>query len=469
MTAGTKEAFFSASIEQEELERVLRRIDENLALRPVFREQATGSNNQAISWGESLPLPELGDLPWRLQELNHMQAPLFVIKGRDWRNLLKRIINVPIRFFGYKQINFNRDLLEALGIMLIQIQGLRQQAEHQAETDQSLARLQEALAELNSLQAQIKEDQAELADVLVQLKASSETLREKQDNLTIFLHDSTEHQRIQDIQLQQTTAQQDYLAEAIQSLSEGQSTEKTQIQEITASQSAFMTELQGHQKWLEQVARDEQGLNEWIRLLQRKLEILTLDAREGKNSTPELDLPEPRIVDPGQYQQRLASMGECIRINLGCGEKPQPDYINVDFRQVPDVDIVADVRRLPFEPRALAEIASAHLVEHFREYQFRSRILPYWKSLLRTDGALRIICPNWAAMLERLNTGQLSIVEFKRLTFGAQDYVGDDHLAMYTPDTLTDLLISCGFARIEILATERMNDICPEMELLAYL
>jgi hypothetical protein len=411
----------------------------------------------------------LGDLPWRLQELNHMQAPLFVSKGRDWRNRLKRIINVPIRFFGYKQINFNRDLLEALGMMLIQIQGLRRQAEHQAKTDQSLARLQEALAELNSLQAHLKEDQAGLADVLVQLQASSEALREKQDALKTLLQDSIEHQRIQDVQLQQTTAQQGHLTSAIQSLSEWQSTEKTRIQEITARQSTFTTELQGQQRWLEQVARDEQGLNEWIRILQRKLEILTLDVREGKNSTPELDLPEPRIVDPGHYQQRLAIMGECIRINLGCGEKPQPDYINVDFRQVPDVDIVADVRRLPFEHSSLAEIASAHLVEHFREHQFRSRILPYWKSLLHMNGVLRVICPNWAAILERLNTGQLSIIEFKRLTFGAQDYVGDDHLAMYTPDTLTDLLISCGFARVETLATERMNDICPEMELLAYL
>lgn len=222
---------------------------------------------------------------------------------------------------------------------------------------------------------------------------------------------------------------------------------------------------------LEDLAAAQQGQSDWIRLLERKHQMLSMDVREQLAAQPGAAgaAPAARIVNPDAYQRRIAAMGQHIRVNLGCGEKPWADYINVDFRELPDVDVVAEVQSLPFEPGSLAELASAHLVEHFREHQLRTRILPYWKSLLRPGGALRIICPNWAAMLERLQGGRMSMAEFKLVTFGAQDYAGDDHFAMYTPETLAALLAECGFARAEVLATDRMNGICPEMEVLAYL
>jgi hypothetical protein len=78
------------------------------------------------------------------------------------------------------------------------------------------------------------------------------------------------------------------------------------------------------------------------------------------------------------------------------------------------------------------------------------------------------VCPNWAAMLERLRDGRMSLGDFKTVTFGLQDYPGDDHFAMYTPETLSELLRGCGFERVEVVARERMNGACPEMELVAW-
>jgi hypothetical protein len=40
---------------------------------------------------------------------------------------------------------------------------------------------------------------------------------------------------------------------------------------------------------------------------------------------------------------------------------------------------------------------------------------------------------------------------------------------MYTPETLRALLLDAGFARVELVAPERMNGLCPEMELIAHL
>jgi hypothetical protein len=71
-------------------------------------------------------------------------------------------------------------------------------------------------------------------------------------------------------------------------------------------------------------------------------------------------------------------------------------------------------------------------------------------------------------MLERLNDGRMTLHEFKLVTFGWQDYETDDHFAMYTPETLRELLADVGFTRVEVLATDRMNGMCPEMELVAH-
>jgi hypothetical protein len=57
--------------------------------------------------------------------------------------------------------------------------------------------------------------------------------------------------------------------------------------------------------------------------------------------------------------------------------------------------------------------------------------------------------------------------DFKTVTFGAQDYAGDDHFAMYTPRSLGRLLAAAGFTDVEVVVADRQNGMCPEMELVA--
>jgi hypothetical protein len=78
-----------------------------------------------------------------------------------------------------------------------------------------------------------------------------------------------------------------------------------------------------------------------------------------------------------------------------------------------------------------------------------------------------VICPNWEEMSRRLADGTLSWDEYKLLTFGLQDYDGDDHFAMYTPETLARTLRAGGFTDVEVVIADRQNGICPEMELTA--
>jgi SAM-dependent methyltransferase len=161
-------------------------------------------------------------------------------------------------------------------------------------------------------------------------------------------------------------------------------------------------------------------------------------------------------------------MGSALRVNVGCGEKPLADYVNVDARALPGVDVLADANRLPFEPGTVEELASEHLVEHFREHHARSRLLPYWKSLLRPGGRLRIVCPNWAAMLERLHDGTHDAAGVQARDVRLAGLRAGRPLRDVHSETLRTLLADVGFGRVEVLVADRMNGMCPEMELVAY-
>jgi glycosyltransferase involved in cell wall biosynthesis/GT2 family glycosyltransferase len=219
---------------------------------------------------------------------------------------------------------------------------------------------------------------------------------------------------------------------------------------------------------VQHLAGGVQHLTDRIDVLAGKQGALALDVREKLPDQPTVDdVIEPDIVDPDAIARVREERGGLF-VNVGCGEKPLPGYVNVDFRPLPGVAVVADARHMPFEPGTVDEIMSAHLVEHFRQRHVELHLLPAWRRLLAPGGCVRIICPNWEEMIARLNAGVMTFAEFKLVTFGAQDYSGDDHFAMYSPGSLTASLRTAGFERFEVLETKRMNGLSPEIELLAW-
>lgn len=54
------------------------------------------------------------------------------------------------------------------------------------------------------------------------------------------------------------------------------------------------------------------------------------------------------------------------KLNLGCGHKPLPGYINIDIREEVDPDLVVDIgaEGLPFEEGEVDEIRAYDFLEH---------------------------------------------------------------------------------------------------------
>lgn len=156
-----------------------------------------------------------------------------------------------------------------------------------------------------------------------------------------------------------------------------------------------------------------------------------------------------------------------IRLNLGCGHIALDGYINVDMRELPNVDVAATVDDLPFEKGSVDEIFSAHLVEHFPQEELRRKLLPYWYACLKPGGRFGAITPDAAAMIAAAGAGTYGFEDFREVLFGAQDYEGDYHFNLLTPDSMTELLKKVGFIDVEVPIAGRRNGKCFEFEIVA--
>lgn len=178
----------------------------------------------------------------------------------------------------------------------------------------------------------------------------------------------------------------------------------------------------------------------------------------------EIDRAEPRILS---FEKIAAARRSGLKLNLGCGHLPLEGYVNVDQRELPGVDVVADVGELPFEEEEVQEISSAHLLEHFPQELLRRRLLPVWRDLLKPGGIFRAVVPDGAAMLAGISAGNYSFSDFREVLFGTQEYDGDFHFNLFTPESLCGLLQEAGFADIRVEARERRNSKCFEFEVSA--
>lgn len=188
-----------------------------------------------------------------------------------------------------------------------------------------------------------------------------------------------------------------------------------------------------------------------------------------KNTTTQISSSEsedlPIIHHQAAWEQ--AQQQHNIRLNLGCGHQPKAGYLNVDQRALPQVDIQADVLKLPVDGNTVKEIYAAHLVEHFTLQQLRQAILPYWRDCLQANGVLTLVAPNADAMIRAYADQQIDFQQLSTVLMGMQEYDGDFHYALLSPESLSKLLQETGFQSVEIVEAAKENGLCLEMTITA--
>jgi len=142
-------------------------------------------------------------------------------------------------------------------------------------------------------------------------------------------------------------------------------------------------------------------------------------------------------------------MDKLIRINLGCGRRKLPDWINVDIE---GADVNCDISKtLPFEDNYADEIMGIHIIEHFYAWQ-TTDILKEWMRVLKPGGKLVLECPDILKSLNHvMKTGKLDGPMFFWVMWGDPSHKNEHycHKWGFTPSMLIEAVLSAGFKSAE--------------------
>lgn len=141
--------------------------------------------------------------------------------------------------------------------------------------------------------------------------------------------------------------------------------------------------------------------------------------------------------------------GQDIRLELGPGNHPTPGYIHLDLRALPDVEIVADVRRIPLSDGCVAELLASNILEHVGRLEVKET-LREWARVVHKGGRVIIRVPDVAAIVKRYEEGLYSDESMIERLYGTQDYPENTHKTGFTIPYLTRLVQEAGFGDIRV-------------------
>lgn len=83
-----------------------------------------------------------------------------------------------------------------------------------------------------------------------------------------------------------------------------------------------------------------------------------------------------------------------IKLDLGCGNNRQPNFVTMDIRKLPNVDIVHDVTKFPYPipANSCLMVLMSHLWEHI-EPKYRVDVMNELWRIMKPDGQLLLSAP----------------------------------------------------------------------------
>ena len=136
-----------------------------------------------------------------------------------------------------------------------------------------------------------------------------------------------------------------------------------------------------------------------------------------------------------------------LKLNLGCGTDHHQDCVNIDIRAVSGVDLICDIRELPYKPEEVDEIRAYDVLEHF-PYAQVPKIITKWIDLLKKGGLIIARVPDLEKILAALLKSSLPVFEAQRLVFGGQDHEYNFHSTGFSQGLLEGLLLGCGCSEV---------------------
>jgi predicted SAM-dependent methyltransferase len=83
-----------------------------------------------------------------------------------------------------------------------------------------------------------------------------------------------------------------------------------------------------------------------------------------------------------------------IRLDIGCGDNKQPEFVGMDRRKLPGVDIVHDLEVFPYPlpDNSCLAIMGSHIVEHIKPWLMLDFMDELWR-IMKPGGKLALVHP----------------------------------------------------------------------------
>lgn len=146
-----------------------------------------------------------------------------------------------------------------------------------------------------------------------------------------------------------------------------------------------------------------------------------------------------------------------MRVNLGCGDRYAPGWVNVDHKHMPHkADFHIDLHNaLPWQPGEITQAYAGHVLEHMRVHQcldFLERLRPC------VDGEMLVVGPDVDVARGLQVTGTLD-VPLDSLILGADRWGYDVHRWECSAPAIIKLLVVTGWQDVrEIPLTDVPED-----------
>ncbi|MBU1046176.1 methyltransferase domain-containing protein [Patescibacteria group bacterium] len=167
------------------------------------------------------------------------------------------------------------------------------------------------------------------------------------------------------------------------------------------------------------------------------------------------------------YLKQFYGNNQKVKLNLGCCDKQDRGWINIDIDKKFNPDILDDVTVLScFKDNCADEIKSAHLIEHLT-YEDTLKAFKNWFRVLKKGGILSIECPNLDKCIDMIRSEEDS----EKIRLGFVGIFGDpwaikkygilhSHKHGWNPKTLRVELKNIGFVDIKEVKIEETYRYC---------
>lgn len=151
-----------------------------------------------------------------------------------------------------------------------------------------------------------------------------------------------------------------------------------------------------------------------------------------------------------------------MRLNLGCGDRHQPGWHNVDFAGSPhqkDEEVDLRTNALPWTPGSIEVAYCGHLLEHLFVDEVLV-LLAALRPLMAPDGELMVVGPDIILAEGLLAAGTLDVA-MEGLTQGGHRWHGDEHRWHCTTWSVEALLRAAGWSEVTRVGIANVPSIWP--------